>query len=146
MPKSGTGPFFYQLALMVASFTLIFLWQRYLIYKMLKLKQIYLLLKALQFPLNTNTIYYNPLLALLSCQMAIYRADGSIISWISNLSMTGFWGDYSLECSKGYLYFLKCHCFFLTLEWKWLPIQERTNILCRLKDFNMLCKCFNNSS
>ena len=41
--------------------------------------------------------------------------------------MTDFWGDYSLECSKGYLYFLKCHCFFLTLKWKWLPIQERTN-------------------
>lgn len=46
MLKSGTGPFFYQLALMVASFTLIFLWQRYLIYKMLKLKQIYCTLKS----------------------------------------------------------------------------------------------------
>ena len=46
MLKSGTGPFFYQLALMVAGFTLIFLWQRYLIYKMLKLKQIYCTFKS----------------------------------------------------------------------------------------------------
>lgn len=35
MQKSGTGPFFFQLALMVASFILIFLWQRYLIYVVL---------------------------------------------------------------------------------------------------------------
>ena len=47
MQKSGTGPFFYQLALMVASFTLIFLWQRYLIYKLLKLKQIYCTFKSI---------------------------------------------------------------------------------------------------
>lgn len=46
MQKSGTGPFFYQLALMVASFTLIFLWQRYLIYKILTLKQIYCTFKS----------------------------------------------------------------------------------------------------